>query len=72
MIVCPRCDGQGSVLQVEVIKTHQSWFVCNECEATWNNLQDINWSSWDDFGTRLEILGLRPEWNEVRVINDAL
>jgi hypothetical protein len=70
-MICPRCDGQGSVLKVQIIKTHENAFVCDECEATWFDFADISPASWVDFGTELERRNLRPVWEEVTVIGDA-
>lgn len=70
-MICPRCDGQGSVLNVEIIKTHEIAFVCDECEATWFDIDSIGPDSWVDFGTEMERRNLRPVWEELTVLGDA-
>ena len=71
MMTCPRCDGQGSVLKVEILETKETLFVCDECEATWFEADNITATNWVDFGTVLEQRGLKPEWSEVRIIGEA-
>ncbi len=70
-MICPRCDGQGAVLKVEIIKTYEIAFVCDECEATWFDIGSIGPDSWSDFGSELEGRNLKPVWAEVVVLGDA-
>lgn len=70
-MICPRCDGQGSVMEVRIKRTNETIFACDECEASWNARGAIGAEEWEDFGTRLKSMGLSPTWAEVEVLREA-
>ena len=39
MIECPRCEGQGMICEARV--KEYSFFICDECDACWENAEDI-------------------------------
>ena len=67
-MLCSRCE-QGDIAKVKIKKTGQEIFVCQECEATWFSIKDIGLSSFKDFGTYMEEIGLLPLWDEL-IIHD--
>jgi hypothetical protein len=71
MLVCPRCDGQGSVVRAQVVKTNKTIFICDECDATWFTLEAIESEAWVDYGTHMEEQGLSPTWDELKILGDA-
>jgi hypothetical protein len=40
-------------------------YVCDECEATWRNVQAIGPQGFVDFGTLMNELGLLPLWSQL-------
>jgi uncharacterized protein (DUF983 family) len=65
-MICPRCE-QGDIAIATITKTGQSVYVCEECEAMWFAKNDIGPSSFVDFGTYMEEIGLLPLWDELSV-----
>lgn len=71
MLVCPRCDGQGSVMNAQVVRNNTTIFVCDECDATWFSLEAIGSEPWVDYGTYMEEQGLSPTWDELNILGEA-
>jgi len=65
-MLCPRCE-QGDVAKVQIKKTGQDMYVCQECEAAWLSTADIGLKQFVDFGTYMEELGLLPLWDELYI-----
>lgn len=65
-MLCPRCE-QGEVVVANIIKTKDTVYVCEECEATWFSEEDIGKEEFVDFGTYMESIGLEPLWKEITV-----
>lgn len=65
-MLCPRCE-QGHIVQAKIIANGTAVFVCQECEATWFSVKEIGISSFIDFGTYMQSLGLKPLWSELQV-----
>lgn len=70
MLVCPRCDGQGSIVKAEIKYINKLIFICDECEAIWFSRDAIFLQAWEDFGTYMENNNLSPTWDELRVLGD--
>jgi transcription elongation factor Elf1 len=63
-VQCPRCN-QGSVLTMKVHANGLILYVCDECEATWRNVQAIGPQGFVDYGTLMNELGLLPLWSQL-------
>lgn len=56
-VVCPRCDGNGLIYKLEY--QNLTLYICDECEATWENFNVISVESFADLQTFLELKGLK-------------
>jgi hypothetical protein len=72
MLICPRCDGQGSVLKAQIKKTREMIFICDECDAMWLSLEAVGSQPWVDFGTYMEEKALSPTWEEIEILGEAV
>ena len=63
-MLCPRCS-QGDIAQAKIKKTGKEIYVCQECEATWFTLADINVAPFVDFGSYMEKIELSPLWDQL-------
>lgn len=56
-VVCPRCDDNGLIFKIE----YQDFvfYICDECEATWEYFNEIFYKTFKDLQTLLEQRGLR-------------
>ena len=66
--LCPRCN-QGWVLKVRHKKTGEIVWVCEECEALWNEAQPISIAEFTDFQTYFENKGQPIGWREVEMLD---
>ena len=57
IIVCPRCDGNGLVYKLEY--QNLTLYICDECEATWENWNLISKETFIDLETLLESKGIK-------------
>ena len=65
-MLCPRCE-QGDVIRGMIISTNEVIYVCQECEASWSNAEDVGKEPFFDFGTYMVGLGLNPLWTELEL-----
>lgn len=56
-VVCPRCDGNGLIYKLE--NQNVTLFICDECEATWENFDLISVESFTDLQILLELKDLK-------------
>ncbi len=70
-MICPRCDEQGVVLKAEVRTTGEILHVCDECEATWFNIEAIGRDAFVDFSIYMEEIGLPPLWSSIYVLDST-
>jgi hypothetical protein len=70
MIVCPRCDGQGTVLKATITKLNRTIFLCDECDATWFDQHLISNTDFIDFTTYMEAAGLPAVYSEIEIVSD--
>ena len=56
-IVCPRCDGNGTLYRMKIDGIENSIIVCDECEATWDSWNKI-WEPHMDLIVYLEKKGI--------------
>ena len=57
-MLCPRCDGQGSIYLAEIVDLKIDLFICDECEACWIKKEDIGTRNFTDLPTFLEKYGI--------------
>lgn len=55
-LVCPRCDGNGLIYRTKITEMKKTLFICDECEATWDDWHKIG-SSFKDLTTYIQELG---------------
>ena len=67
---CPRCDGQGKVLRVKVKANNLCLRLCDECDAVWPITVEMNLSSFQDFSTYMNSIGLGGLWSEIEILSD--
>ncbi len=60
-MICPRCDGQGSIYKAKIIDLGIKLSICDECEACWTEDQKINLENFQDLSTLLNAHGLTYE-----------
>ena len=48
-VVCPRCDGNGLICKAKIIDLDICLYVCDECDASWEESQNINIATFEDF-----------------------
>ena len=53
-VVCPRCDGNGLIYQTYVLLLGVTIYLCDECEAMWEDPKTISISNFRDFTTYLQ------------------
>jgi len=65
---CPRCDGQGEVVNAVVLRTGERTSIRDECDATWMPGEQVSGDRWTDFGTIRRERGLASEWREIETM----
>lgn len=57
-VVCPRCDGNGLVYKAKVANLdNQILYICDECDASWEENTLISRATFVDLSTYLEQKG---------------
>ena len=64
-IVCPLCDGEGIVEPILIKKLNLRCYACDECDATWFKIEDIDKKPCEEFSLLMEKHGLEPVASEV-------
>jgi len=67
LTICPRCE-QGRLLAATVRHNGMAIRVCEECEATWIEPQEVDSRTFVDLGTYLTSLGRPPLWTELNLV----
>jgi uncharacterized protein (DUF983 family) len=68
-MICPRCDGQGRLYRA-ILKTNRKvLIICDECEATWSENDEISLENFVDLTTLLKKMGLGYLTSELENIN---
>jgi transposase-like protein len=65
---CPRCN-QGKVVKAKIIKNGNNLFICEECDATWKNKEQLEDNQFEDFSLYMESIGLRGVWSELEILD---
>lgn len=55
---CPRCDGQGDIYKAKIKNLGTTLYICDECEACWEEGVPIELSTFQDLSTFLEQKGV--------------
>ncbi|WCN37016.1 3'-5' exonuclease [Aneurinibacillus uraniidurans] len=66
-VVCPRCDGNGLIYKAKIRELDINVFLCDECEAMWQEHSIITLNSFQDFSTFLDGNGL--SYNDVQLFD---
>jgi hypothetical protein len=64
---CPRCEGQGLIC-VSRVKGY-TFFICDECDACWENVEDIYNKTFKDLYEFLDLKGISFEDTEVEYLD---
>ncbi|MDG2471048.1 MAG: hypothetical protein P8M80_17330 [Pirellulaceae bacterium] len=70
-MLCPRCDQQGQVELVVIKKTGERVHRCDECNALWQNGDEVMKSNFVDFSTHVAQFGVIDTWDEIETIITA-
>ena len=67
-MLCPRCDDQGNIQRVRINRTGEIVQLCDECDAMW--FEDVvpSITTFQDFSTYMESLGLPGIWSELTIM----
>ncbi len=69
-MLCPRCDFQGEVKLVMIVKTGEKVRLCDECDALWQQGDKVDTAKFTDFSTFVAPFGLQGTWDEIQVLED--
>ena len=67
-MLCPRCDGQGSIYRARVLDLGIELNICDECEACWTKDQPIKKETFKDLSTFLEEHGIKYKDAKIKVL----
>ncbi|WP_058487087.1 hypothetical protein [Defluviitalea phaphyphila] len=56
-MICQRCNGQGEIYKAKVKNLGITLYICDECEACWDEDSNIELSTFQDLSTFLEQKG---------------
>jgi len=65
--LCALCDHQGEVVRATVIRTKQTIFICDECDAICFDVRDIGSERCVGFEVYAEQHGFSPLWTELNI-----
>jgi hypothetical protein len=60
-IVCPRCDGNGLIYKGKITGLDTIIYICDECEAAWDEISNISLDTFSDLTLFLEKKGCPNE-----------
>ncbi|MGG0940321.1 3'-5' exonuclease [Brevibacillus centrosporus] len=67
-VVCPRCDGNGLLYKAKVTDLgNQMIYICDECEASWQDNIPIRRDTFEDLSTYLEKKGCN--YRDAEIVN---
>jgi hypothetical protein len=66
-MLCPRCKpgGGGRICRLWVEALRQNVYVCDECDALWMRLEDVQTEPFEDYSTFMRSRGLEPSWDNL-------
>jgi hypothetical protein len=70
-VVCPRCDGNGLIYQAHISSLGVTVYLCDECEAMWEDAKTISIASFKDFTTYLRGHGVTYGDAKLKDVNYA-
>ena len=56
-MICPRCNSQGEIYKAKARNIDLILYICDECEACWEENATIKLSTFKDLSTLLEEKG---------------
>lgn len=62
--ICPRCE-QSWLERAYIKSIGQVIFICEECEAMWEEGTILELSTFKDYGTYMEAKGYDSSWNHL-------
>lgn len=68
-VVCPRCDGNGLVYKAKISNLNQYLYICNECEAMWQDGTIVSIGSFTDLSTYLKSKNIEYDNAEIQEID---
>jgi transposase-like protein len=68
-VVCPRCDGNGLVYKARISDLNKAVYICNECEAMWQEGEMISNHKFQDLSTYIEKNNLDYDSTKIEDIN---
>jgi hypothetical protein len=69
-MLCPECEGQGSIYQAKVVDLGIELCICDECEACWTKEEYIGTRNFQDLPTFLEEHGISYEGSTIEKIGN--
>ncbi len=57
-VVCPRCDGNGLIYEVFIKQLYKHVYLCDECDALWEDPGNMTLNNFQDFTTYLRKYGV--------------
>lgn len=70
-MLCPRCDGQGTIRQVRINSTGIVVQLCDECDAMWLADEQPSLETFQDFATFMQSIGLQGLWSEITRLDEG-
>lgn len=64
-MICPRCypGGGGRIYQKLIADLGRHVYVCDECDAMWENVEAVYTEPPQDYSTYLRQRGIDPSWD---------
>ncbi|SFT02335.1 hypothetical protein [Marininema halotolerans] len=67
-VVCPRCNGNGLIFKAKISELDLIIYVCDECDATWGNEDDILFNKFSDLSIFINNFGLNEDEVNINII----
>jgi len=66
-VVCPRCDGNGFIYKARIVELSMSVYICDECDALWQEEKKITVKDFVDSSTFLKNQGIKTKFNIIEL-----
>ncbi len=67
-VVCQRCNGNGLIYKASLLPMNQVAYICDECDATWLDYQNISIKNFLNFTTYVNSRGYT--YDQIQVVNE--
>lgn len=67
MVACPRCNGQGNIYE-GMVRNKIILYICDECDACWENKDKIEFNLFKDLSLYLEDKGIIYNQNDIQIL----